>query len=97
MEKKEHQEVCFICRHIKKWHKNGGSCSQPTCMCNCFTESNIFSGEDAFDIQRRMKNETLEKIDNWYSRKLSKKDVLYGETVDKLKLDITQTHRSKSE
>lgn len=40
------------------------------------------------EVEAKERVEILEMIDNWYVRCLSKKDILYSETLEKLKKDI---------
>ncbi len=59
----EHREICFECKHIKKFHNSvnkGGSCSQPTCQCTCFIESGVFYGMDLFDAYEKGKENSIE-------------------------------------
>ena len=49
------------------------------------TERNFEYEEPIIDLTLK---EVLDLIDNWYNRCLSKKDILYSETVEKLKSAI---------
>ena len=57
-EMKERQEICFECKHVKRFHNSvhkEGCCSQPTCQCVCFIESGVFYGMDLFDAYEKGK------------------------------------------
>jgi hypothetical protein len=51
MKTEEIKEICFNCKHTKKYHNSiykECACSQPTCQCTCFISSGIFYGMDLF-------------------------------------------------
>ena len=58
VELKPLKEICFECRHTKRFHNSvhkEGCCSQPTCQCSCFIPSKVFYGMDLFDAYEKGK------------------------------------------
>lgn len=67
IEEKKEKEICFNCKHTKRFHNSiytEGSCSQPTCHCNCFEESRVFYGMDLFDAYEKGILDTLQALRN---------------------------------
>ena len=58
----ELRELCLNCKHTKRFHKNG-SCSQPTCMCNCFIKSGLIYTTDVLNAFEQGKQDA-QKIFN---------------------------------
>lgn len=71
--KKAEREVCFNCKHTKRWHKKG-CCSQPTCMCNCFIESGLNYTTDVLNAfqagQLAEREKCLKIIEELYEKEL---------------------------
>lgn len=62
IELKEQKEICFECRHTKRFHNSvhkEGACSQPTCQCSCFISSGVYYGMDLFDAYEKGIGDTL--------------------------------------
>jgi len=55
------KEVCLNCKHTKRYH-NKGSCSQPTCMCNCFIESGLIYTTDILDAFNQGKEQNTKRL-----------------------------------
>jgi hypothetical protein len=65
IELKEQKEICFECKHTKRFHNSvhkEGACSQPTYQCSCFIPSKVFYGMDLFDAYEKGKLDALDEV-----------------------------------
>ncbi len=85
MTTEEERELCLNCRHTKRFHSKG-SCSQPTCMCNCFIESGLIYTTDIFNSFEQGKSQATKEI-----LEKSKIDGIIGELLIKEKYKFIQS------
>jgi len=75
----KNKELCLNCHHSKRFHTQKG-CSQPTCMCNCFINSGIYSNDNVWTLRTRL--EGYEKAQSDFQRKIDEVLKYLGERAD---------------